>query len=339
MNLSRSVLFIALAIFLLISPTYGQLISREDFPGMSITELFDAGSQDTGWWAMRGMPWPIDELLDRPRGEVVAEAIRRIEQRRVGRYVDVFSVKVLQRLNIENLDEVLIEQYSNLDDLAKYEVLLHAADTFNEGYTQIFVEAVSVVMPESKINNVAVLAAIYQSVAQDEALHEALTNYVSSHPNPEPTVPRTTYLDGFPYSDVIMRSANDVDELFRQTLSIGQYAQSEATVIMSDHEEMRLNEIRRVLLEPDRNDLDILSQPLIEVLRSLGREFPGFKVNGLSEELRTARVTASVAGRNLSLIDSLAKLCNQLSLSMISSYSVDNTWSISQVNRYGYGAN
>jgi len=305
---------------------------------MSIPELFDVGSEDTGWWAMRGMPWPIEELAKRPENEVVEEAIRRIEELKIGRYVDAFLVTVLLRLNVENLNEILIDHYDQLDDAGKYEVLLYAADTNAEGYTDFFADAVKRVMPDPELNRTAVLAAIYQSVAADPDLHIILSEYVNSHSESGKDNYRSIHLDGFPYSDVILRSVIDVDELFRQTLQIGEYDTSHVNDPMNSEERQLLDQIRQALLEPERKSLNIEEKSLAEVLRDLGLEFPGFRVNSLSKEFRTATDKASVSGIQLSLVDALAQLCNQRMLSILSSSHEENTWSISQGNRYGYGA-
>jgi len=63
MKLTSATACICLILFNLSTPVTAQLISRDDLPDMTIKELFDAGGGETDWWAMRAMPWPIDDLF------------------------------------------------------------------------------------------------------------------------------------------------------------------------------------------------------------------------------------------------------------------------------------
>ena len=314
-----------------------QTLTLDERGATSIAELFDIGAGATGGESSAAVPWPIDILLQRDHDAVLAEALRRIDLADNGPYGDAFCIKLLLALSPPQLDTLLRRNFAALDPGGQFEVLLYARTTLDPGYAPQFQAALESLATASVDSATAVLAASYQAVVGDPALHRALTDYVASHPQEASSQPRRLSLNGYPYSDVATQRIDDVDRVFDLALETGAFNTSLQDRRMSETEQAALQKIRQQLLQPLRQSpaVPALSLPLL--LEALQEHFPGLSFEHIASSLDAVSTDSTINWTGISLVELFAQLCNQLNLSITGSSIRDNAWSVVEQNKYGYG--
>jgi hypothetical protein len=317
---------IRLAVFSTLIALHGaataQLPDRAAFPDLTIAELIDIGGGPTEWSAMRGMPWPVYELANRPRSEVVERAGECLQSPPKFAYSHAFCVYLLSRINPPELSTILKRSYPGLDASGRYEVLLRGYLDSDPSYIPLFTDLIAGFKGDA-IDRPIVLAMSYATMVFDQNLQTAVERFVSANADAISRVDSELILDGFPYSDVVSVRVSDVQSLFSQAVDSQRVLGEARGHVMTVEESRILQGLRAGLLDPERVDLSITTESLQELVAALEHHYSGIEFEPLSPDLVAPRFDFSLTKPGASLADVLAQLCNVAPIDLAVSASDD----------------
>lgn len=271
----------------------------------SISQLFDIGGTATGSWCMGGMPWPLEELKRRTPVKVKAEAMRRLTNKAIRMYDQVFAVYCLILLfkDDNDVDKFLQKVYPNLGPQAKYEILLYASENRITSYKNFFIQVLN--EKSSSLTKSQLLAVSYFGQLPDKAVIKRIKKLEQKNMSSD------YFLDGFPYSDVVLHSVYNPRKFIQNTIGI--IEEHERNKKMTDEEKRLLNKARELILKPFRASIAFSDLTETQVVSKLNSTYPLYNI----DERESCKIkNMSLDMKKASLHEVLAELCNSNSFAV-----------------------
>jgi hypothetical protein len=327
---------LALVLLLAVFPAAAVAQLRERIPQMSIAELFATGGEPTGDMYMKGMPWPIDELLKRDRATVTDTAWQCLSQSGTALHSHAFCVSLLVSLRPSDLDQRLLALYPDLDALGRHEVLLHALDEGNMLFSGLFVDILSQLAATEVLDRLTLLAAAYALQVHTPELAEALAEVDTTTLQTEQPFLNTT-LDGFPYSDVVRWHVPDPLALVDAAKTFNSAYGNLLARAMTAEEEALLRSYRERMETLQTLPFGVQPGSLAQTLQQLSTQYAWLNFSDISRTVRFSDLQTTLAEAPRTYTEVMAELCNREPLAFFSDTLVPFSWSVSEYEDYsGY---
>lgn len=298
---------------LLASSALSQTDEMDRAAELDIEELIAIGGRPVGPWPVGGLTWPLEELRQRPRDEVVEAAMDCLEDPAPQQNNHSFCAYLLTSYNVPHLFRFVTEHFDGMNHLGQFEFLLQGYYANDPRYASLFTTAVEASMEMPPPNRVATLAALYAAHHYHPRLLTALSDYHQRHQGPIDRSEHRIGLNGFPYSDVVTLTAR-INEALPEALAFGNGMASIADTQMTPAEQSRLTDLRATLLDTSHADLPVQTRTLGELIDTLDRVFPGQSFQLADPDGDLASLYTEIGGTDLTATDVLATLCNDYRL-------------------------
>jgi len=274
---------------------------KENFKKKTIIELFDIGGKPTGWWAMQGMPWSIDELKVWSAKEVLAEAKKRLNNKPKEKYDQVFAVYCLTSIFSENEDvsQILLKAYPKVDALAQYQILHYASKYKISSFKDIFRKKIEKYSPPFTRSDL--LAVIYFNTFSGEKLINSLKNLENTK------LANSYILDGFPYSDVVSESVDDPLERIKSAIS-----NIESIKVLPEDKAL-IKKTRKMILKSFRTNISFSDLSIIEAIDYLNSIYKDYHIS-TDNQIKDKKVSLHL--KNATIYEALSHFCNTNGLAL-----------------------